>query len=172
MTSNPSEGGIYAAMARILAEFPVVPKGRKNSGGGNYMYRGIDDVYTAAHGLLAKHGVFPMPNITKMEFELVGETKNGVKQFRCTVHGILTFAHADGSVVDVDIAGEGIDTGDKGGMKAISNAVKYAYWNTFCVPTDVKKDSEAFDEPDLSGSSASSTGAVKDDEDFEPRGRR
>ena len=153
---------IYEAMASVLAEFPVVTKDRKNPSQG-YSFRGIDDVYLAAHDLLAKYKIFPLPCNLQMTLHEAPDTNRGGKQYRALVHGELRFTHADGSSVSVGLAGEGIDSSDKAGMKAISNAVKYAYWNTFCVPNQVKKDSEAFhaDEPD-----------EPDDYDFQPRGRR
>lgn len=156
-------GKIFAKMASILAEFPVVTKDRQNAGQG-YKFRGIDDVYVAAQPLLAKHKVFPLPTYMELKFTEVGKTAKGASQYRAEVSGMLRFTAVDGSFVDVSIVGEGFDTADKAGMKAISNAVKYGYWNTFCVPSDVPKDSEAFDDE--------ATNASDVVEDFEPRSKR
>jgi len=137
--------GIYKAMCDILAEFPVVTKDRRNPSQG-YAYRGIDDVYMAAHGLLAKHRVFPSPVRLTVTHMPAASTARGAEQVRCVVQGDLRFTHEDTSFVEVGLIGEGIDTGDKAVMKAISNAIKYSYWNTFCVPSDEKKDSDAYED--------------------------
>ena len=56
------------------------------------------------------------------------------------------FVAEDGSFVESEMVGEGVDTGDKAMMKAQANALKYAIWYTFAVPTHEKLDSEAFDD--------------------------
>ena len=53
-----------------------------------------------------------------------------------------TFHADDGSGVDVVTVGEGMDSGDKAANKAMSAAQKYAFLQTFCIPTEEQKDSE------------------------------
>lgn len=151
-------GEIHTKMAAILAEFPAVPKERSGAGI-SYKYRGIDDGLRALNPLLAKHGVFMRISGLALAFSPAGETASKKPQTRCVVQADLTFVATDGSDVSVAIAGEGIDTADKALMKAQANALKYGIWYTFCVPTDEKKDSEAFD------------GEDDNDLDFEPRKR-
>lgn len=139
---------IHTRLAAVLAEFPVVGKDQRNPSQG-YSYRGIDDALGHLHGLLAKHGLYlsiRWGTPTKAE---VGQTRSGAKQWCTLLEGSLGFVCSeDGSVVDISMVGEAIDAGDKGLMKAQANALKYAIWYTFCVPTFEVKDSEAFpDEP-------------------------
>ena len=140
---------IYAKMAAILAEFPVVSKDQKNSHFG-YKFRGIDDALGHAHGLLGKHGVFLLPRYTECTLEECGNN-----QVRAVVRGEVAFVTTDGSFVSSGLVGEGIDKGDKALMKAQANALKYAIWYTFCVPTEEMKDSEAFPEPEPVGTTRS-----------------
>ncbi len=149
MEATEKTPGIYTAMAAILADFPVVGKENKNPSQG-YNYRGVDDAYAHLHPLLAKHGVFTSVTKLNVRFESAGETAKGKAQTRCILEGVLSFIYgADGSYVPVAIAGEGVDMTDKALMKARANAIKYAIWETFVVPTwEEEKDSEAFvDEP-------------------------
>lgn len=147
---------IHKRMAAILAEFPAVPKERSGAGI-SYKYRGIDDALRALNPLLAKHGVYMRVNYLAPEFTAAAATSSGKPQFRCVLTGEMQFTADDGSFASIALAGEGIDTADKALMKAQANALKYGIWYTFCVPTDEKKDSEAFD------------GEDDDDLDFEPR---
>lgn len=135
---------IYGQMAAILKDFPTVTKDQKNTGGGNYSYRGIDDALAALHPLLAKHGVFMALTNLEPEYHDAGKTKAGASVVRCVLTGTVRFYADDGSFVEVSLAGEGIDTADKALMKSQANGLKYVCWYTFCVPTLEKKDSEAF----------------------------
>lgn len=140
---------IYKQMAAILADFPVVTKDQRNTGGGNYNYRGIDDALGALHPLLAKHGVFLALANLEPEYHPAGKTKAGADVVRCVLTGQVRFFADDGSFVEVALCGEGIDTADKALMKSQANGLKYVIWYTFVVPTLEKKDSEAFDDPDI-----------------------
>lgn len=144
-TTNMKE--ISRKMAAILAEFPVVQKGRRVSGtGASYSYRGIDDALSALHPLLAKHKVFMQPCFTSVSVDAC-TTSSGKPAFRAVVKGNLLFTCGDtGEYVSVDMVGEGMDNADKATMKAQANSLKYCLWYTFCVPTEERKDSESFEE--------------------------
>lgn len=142
--SERTEGKeIYKRMAAILADFPAVAKSQSGDGI-SYNYRGIDDALGALHPLLAKHRVFMTTRWQAPEFS---ERKNrqGRTEHHVLINGALVFAADDGSCLTVGLTGEGQDTRDKAIMKAMANALKYAIWYTFAVPTAEKKDSEAYD---------------------------
>lgn len=144
---------IFAKMAAILAEFPVVSKDQRNNGfGGGYDYRGIDDALAALHPLLAKHGVFMALTGLEPEYHPAGTTKSGAALVRCVLTGAVRFYADDASFVEVSFVGEGVDGVDKAMMKAQANGLKYVCWYTFCVPTKEKKDSEAFEDPEIKDS--------------------
>lgn len=143
--SERTEGKeIYKRMAAILADFPAVAKSQSGEGI-SYSYRGIDDALAALHPLLAKHRVFMTCRWQNPEWSERGKTRSGAMQFHVQIAGALVFAADDGSCLTVGLLGEGMDTRDKALMKAQANAMKYAVWYTFCVPTAEKKDSEAYD---------------------------
>lgn len=141
---------IYKQIAEIMAEIPSIGKDRNaGSGGFSYKFRGIDEVYNALHPLLAKHKVFPTPEVLEVEREWV-TTKNDKKQLHTKVLVKYTFYAEDGSNVSCVTIGEGMDPGDKSGNKAMSGAEKYAFFQIFCIPTDEPKDSEN-DSPEVTG---------------------
>lgn len=133
---------IYKAMIAILKDMGAIEKSSRNKTQG-FQYRGIDDVYAALHPLLAKHKVFMLP-------EVVGDTreerpsKNGGVLAFTTVLVKYNFVAEDGSFVSCVMKGEGMDSGDKSTMKAMSIAHKYAILQTFSIPTQdiVDPDSE------------------------------
>lgn len=135
---------VHAAMGKVLTEFPVVTKDQKNKAQG-YSFRGIDDALQHLHPLLAKHKLFMVPAYDEVVITERGKTRSGSSQYHAQVKGSVAFVSAsDGSRISVGIVGEALDTGDKALMKAQANALKYAVWYTFCVPTDEVKDSEAY----------------------------
>jgi len=134
------KGAIYAAMAAVMKDVEAVTKGRTNTQQ-NYKFRGIDDMYNALHGILAKHGVFTIPSVVDIQ-RTERESKSG---------GLLTvtlakvqyrFYATDGSYVDALTAGEGMDSGDKSCNKALAGAHKYALVQSFAIPTESGDDSE------------------------------
>ena len=133
-------GKIYAAMAAVMADVEAITKSRKNQSQG-YSFRGIDDMYNALHGILAKHGVFTIPTVLDVQ-RSERESKGG---------GLLTvtlakvqyrFYATDGSYVDAVTEGEGMDSGDKSCNKALAGAHKYALVQSFAIPTENGDDSE------------------------------
>lgn len=136
-------------MSMIQSEFPAVSKERKSDprSGANYNYRGIDDALRVLNPLLSKHRVFLLPSYRSARTESC-QTSTGKPAFRSVVTGELRFVCGDtGEYVIVDMVGEGMDMADKGTMKAQANAMKYAIFYTFCVPTEEPKDSESFATP-------------------------
>jgi hypothetical protein len=60
---------IFNQIIAIMGELDAIGKARSNSQGAGFKYRGIDDVYNALHALLAKHGVFTVPQVQSMKRE-------------------------------------------------------------------------------------------------------
>lgn len=138
---------IHSKMTAILAEFPAVTKSQSGQGI-SYTYRGIDDALLALNPLLAKHRVYLQPLYSGVEWSERGTSRSGAVQYHVLVKGTLSFVAEDGSSFAVSLLGEGVDSRDKCIMKAQANALKYAIWYTFCVPTAEVKDSEAYDAED------------------------
>lgn len=139
-TTTEKPGQIFPALAAIMAEVPNISKDRKNTGQG-YNFRGIDDVYNAINPIMAKHGVFMLPEVLDVKREERAAKSGGTMSF-VQVHVRYHFTAKDGSSVSAESAGEGMDSGDKATAKAMSGAQKYAIFQTFLVPTADAKDSE------------------------------
>lgn len=148
MTTTPDKVGlIYELMPKIMADIPVITKDRKNQGQG-YQFRSVDDAYNTIHPVLVKHGVIvPMevvdePIITSVLSKSGGSMTNIVLRLRAR------FTAKDGSFVESEAVGQGIDQGDKAAAKAQSMAIKQIFFETFAIPTDDPTKDAENDDPD------------------------
>ncbi len=131
---------IYGKILAIMADIPVIGKKRKNVSQG-YSFRGIDDVYNELHDIFVKHKVFTVPTVLDTHHEERQSRSGGTLIYR--IYTIkYTFYAEDGSSIDAIVIGEGMDSGDKAGNKALSVAHKYALLQILLVPTDEPKDPE------------------------------
>lgn len=126
---------IDEAIVGMLTDVEAITKDRKNQQQG-FMFRGIDDVYSAIHPLLAKHGLY-----------LTSAIKNHIREERTTktggtlLYSIVTMEYTihckeDGATCTTEVIGEGMDSGDKATNKAMSIAFKYALFQLLCIPTE------------------------------------
>ena len=132
---------IYAAMAAVMADMVSIGKDSTNQQQ-DFKYRSIDAVYNALNPLLAKHGIFTTPEVVGKTREERTNSKGTVLAFTC-LRMKYTFWADDGSSVSCVVEGEGMDSGDKSSNKAMAMAHKYALLQTFCVPTEEQKDTDA-----------------------------
>lgn len=138
---------IYESICAIMQEAPAIAKGQQNKQQG-FMYRGIDVVMNVFQPLLAKHKVFVVPEVLETSRE-ERQTKNGGNLIYTILKVRYTFYAEDGSSVSAVVQGEGMDSADKSGNKAMSVAFKYAMFQVFCIPTEEMKDPDA-ESPDES----------------------
>lgn len=125
---------IYKAIPAIMSEIGHIGKDKRNQQQG-FMFRGIDQVMNTMKPLLAKHGIFIVPEvIDRQREERVTKGGSGL------LYSILTvryhFIAEDGSEVTAVVVGEGMDSGDKASNKAMAVAFKYACFQVFCIPTE------------------------------------
>lgn len=135
---------VYQAIAAVAAELSKegIAKGRKNATQG-YMFRGIDDVYGALSGLLAKHSLVILPRVME-RWVSERETQKGGVLFYSVLRVEFDFVSAeDWSKHTVCTFGEAMDSGDKSTNKAMSAAYKYACMQAFCIPTEGDNDADA-----------------------------
>ena len=131
---------IYAAIASIMNEVGAIGKDKQaGSGSFGYKFRGIDDVMNRLNPLMAKHGVFVVPEVLEStREERINQKGNSV------IYSVMkvkyTYYAKDGSSVSSVVIGEGMDTGDKASNKAMSIALKYSMFQVFCIPTEEMKD--------------------------------
>ena len=135
---------VYSAIAAVTADMSRegIGKNRQNAQQ-NYAFRGIDDVYNALSGLLAKHKLCILPRIISRSV-VERQTTRGGALFYVTVEAEFDFVSAeDGSKHTVRTFGEAMDSGDKATNKAMSAAYKYAAMQTFCIPTEGDNDADS-----------------------------
>ena len=137
---------IHELIPKIMRDVGAIAKNRKNHEQ-RYMFRGIDDVYQALQEPLAKYGVFFTPRIIRCERD-ERESKAGGVLTTTLLEVEYVFYAPNGSSVAASVVGEAFDGGDKSCNKAMSAALKYALFQTFCIPTEEPKDSE-IDNPEL-----------------------
>ena len=138
MSNEKKEENIVVKIPKIMSEIKEVGK-NKSGEGIPYMFRGIEDLYNTLKPLMASHGVFCVTQVIDSTYEKFERTnKFGTIQinFR-TIHKVNhKFFSSDGSFVEVITCGEGIDNSDKSSNKALSSAMKYAFIQTFSIPTE------------------------------------
>ena len=132
---------IYGAIISIMSEVGSISKEQKNLQQG-FKYRGVDDVYNSLHSVMAKHGVFSVPQVLEFQSE-ERETKNKSVLLYEKYTIKYTFYASDGSSIEAVVRGIGMDSGDKAGNKAMAIAHKYALLQVFCIPTSDTKDPDA-----------------------------
>jgi DNA-directed RNA polymerase subunit RPC12/RpoP len=132
---------IYESINAIMAECPVIAKAQQNKQQG-FMYRGVDVVMNVFQPLLAKYKVFVVPEVLDTMRE-ERQTKNGGNLIYTILKVKYTFYAEDGSCVAATVQGEGMDSADKSGNKAMSVAFKYAMFQVFCIPTEEMRDPDA-----------------------------
>lgn len=134
---------VLKAINQVQAALAIqgISKERKNQAQG-YSFRGIDDIYNTLAPMMAKVGLVVLPAYSERQ---VAEHTNakGTMLFYVTVRGDFTFRSAlDDSEVKVTTYGEAMDSGDKATNKAMSAALKYAFMQTFTIPTEGDNDTE------------------------------
>jgi hypothetical protein len=140
------------ALAEVFRRVQPIAKARQaEQKAGGYSFRGIDDVYAALHDLFAEVGLVVLPSTIDREREQRPRSSGSGYNYVTHVHVRLRFLAADGSVEELDVWGEGADTGDKSTGKAYSQGIKSALLAAFLIPTG---DSAAND-PDATNSEPS-----------------
>lgn len=131
---------ILTLLPKVAQEIGAIAKNRKNEQQG-YQFRGIDDVLNAVHGPLCKHGITPTSEVADILREERPSKTGGVLIYtRLTLK--VTWHAPDGSTVSTTTAGEAMDSADKSTNKAMSAALKYAYFQTFSIPLE-EEDADA-----------------------------
>lgn len=136
--------GVYLAINSVQAELASsgITKSKENSQQ-KYMFRGIDDIYNAVSGILAKNKLCIIPRVVSRVSE-VRQSRTGGTLFYVTVEVHYDFVSAsDGSSCTAVFYGEAMDSADKATNKAMSAAYKYMMIQTFCIPTEGDNDADA-----------------------------
>ena len=132
---------IYGLVGEAMRNISAVGKDSVNQTQG-FKYRGIDAVMNALNPVMAKLGLFIVPEV----LEQVREERENVKEYGGKVtktllkYSILKIKYTlyapDGSNVSCVVIGEGMDSGDKASNKAMAVGLKYACFQIFMIPTE------------------------------------
>jgi len=149
MSDTPEKPGqIIELIPKIMADIGSIGKDHTNAHQ-HYNFRGIDDVFNCVGPVLVKHKVFIVPKVVDFQVSNV-KTSTGKDACRVVLRVEYRFFAPDGSHLLAVTIGEAMDTGDKAANKAMAAAMKYAVWQTFCIPTigvDSEVDSHEMGEP-------------------------
>lgn len=127
---------IYESIAKIQSEIDFIGKDKQVKEGGNYRYRGVDQVLNTLHPLFAKHKVFAVPEVLEILFREDRATNSGKKVLYEVMRVKYVFYAEDGTNVSAVVVGEAMDSGDKASNKCMSVAYKYACFQILSIPTE------------------------------------
>lgn len=133
--------GIDRAMIAVMNEIGAVGKTERNQQQG-FAYRGIAQIYDAAHYAMAKHGVYMLPEVLECTQHERATAKGGV-MFLTLMKVKYRFVAADGSARESVVYGEAMDSADKSTNKAMAAAHKYCITQSFCLPYSEMTDGDA-----------------------------
>ena len=132
---------IYQAMVNVANGLRQtgIAKSKQTTGGGNFKYRGIDQVYEAVSPLLCENNVIIRPaSIVREEDIQAGKMR--LVRLMVTYQAICA---DDGSTMEFMGVGEGCDTSDKAAGKALSYAYKTALFQLFAIPVEGQEDTDS-----------------------------
>ena len=155
---------IYQAMVNVANGLRQqgIAKSKQTTGGGNFKYRGIDQVYQAVSPLLCENNIIIRPaNIVREEDVQAGKMR--LVRLAVTYEAICA---EDGSAMTFEGIGEGCDTSDKAAGKALSYAYKTALFQLFAIPVEGQEDTDSVvhevDEPFIPAAVAIRADELKD----------
>ncbi|WP_334136980.1 ERF family protein [Corynebacterium variabile] len=126
---------IHETMIEVAREVTVLAKRDRNDGQ-RFMFRGIDAVMNVFGPAMRTAGLMALPTVEDITVTEKTSNRGGVMQL-VRVKMRLTFVNAEGETDDRTVVwGESMDSGDKATAKAHSVALRTAYLQAFCLPTD------------------------------------
>ncbi len=124
---------VHEAIAAVMHDVRAVGKGEKHGQG--WSFRGVDAVVNAVAPACRKHGLLVLPELLDQKAEVL--PSSGGKQMRSvTVNVLYRIVGPEGDHLNVIVAGEAMDHGDKATAKAMSVAWRTALLQAFMLPTD------------------------------------
>lgn len=126
---------VFEAWSNVMNEAQSLAKAQRNTEGGNYMYRGIDDVMNLVGPLLRKHRVAVVPDVVSASYRDV-QTSRGKPAREVTVRVQFTIYGPAGDTIVGSAPGEAMDNGDKGTAKAMSVAYRVFLLQSLTLPTN------------------------------------
>lgn len=133
--SEIKQGNLARKLALVLREVGKVPKSGHNAFH-KYDYVTENDLVYAVRDKLSAAGIFVFTSIESQEIEVFQDEQSKKQSVLTKVQTRHTFVDGEtGEQFSVLSQGQGADTGDKGGYKAATGAMKYFLYKCFMIPT-------------------------------------
>ncbi|WP_028814457.1 ERF family protein [Streptomyces flavidovirens] len=135
---GPEQVPVWVAWSRVMGEVRGVSKGNwygKANTTGSYQFRGVDSALNAFGPACRLHGVLVLPIRTETAYRDV-KTSGGKPSRECTATVTYRIIGPTGDSIEVQSAGESMDSADKGTAKALSTALRSLLFLGGLVPTN------------------------------------
>lgn len=132
---DPDMVPVHIAWLRVRREIRAIGKGEEyNERGTRYNFRGTDTVVQYFGPVTLKHGVNVLPVRTETSYG-TKQTKSGGTMRECSVVVTWHIMGPTGDVLELQTAGEALDTSDKSTTKAQTVALRNLLLNGGLIPT-------------------------------------
>lgn len=134
---GPEQVPVWVAWSRVMGDVRGVSKagwyGKPNTSG-SYQFRGVDSALNAFGPACRLHGVLVLPVHVETAYRDV-KTSGGKPSRECTATVTYRIIGPTGDSIEVQSAGESMDSADKGTAKALSTALRSLLFLGGLVPT-------------------------------------
>ncbi|MFE3578765.1 ERF family protein [Streptomyces vinaceus] len=134
---GPEQVPVWVAWSRVMGDVRAIGKadwyGKANTNG-SYQFRGVDSALNAFGPACRLHGVLVLPVNVETAYRDV-KTSGGKPSRECTVKVSYRIIGPTGDSIEVQSAGESMDSADKGTAKALSTALRSLLFLGGLVPT-------------------------------------
>lgn len=124
---------IHEAINAVMQEVGYVQK--QSSDTLKYTYTGEASLIEAIRPSMVRHGLYMYLYHIEKIYRDAYTTKSGTAMVNTLEHCTFRMTHISGEFIEVNVTGEGADSGDKSSNKALTGAFKYALRQTFCIET-------------------------------------
>ncbi|MBO3751583.1 ERF family protein [Streptosporangiaceae bacterium NEAU-GS5] len=132
---GPEQVPVHVAWAAVMGTVRSVTKGQKvTEGPARFNYRGVDDALNVFGPACRAHGVLVLPVRVEPSYRDT-KTSTGKDTRECTVLVTYRIYGPTGDYLEVQAAGESLDTQDKGSAKAQAVALRTLLFHAGLVPT-------------------------------------
>jgi len=139
VTETATVPAVYAAVISVMNAVTNVPKrGEGPANQGRYAYRKLDDAVDVIGAAFRESLLMLQSTVKAVAYDTYeSEGRNGISTWsRCTLTMQYRFTSLiDGSFLEFESIGQGLDNSDKSSNKAMSGALKYALSQAFMLAT-------------------------------------
>lgn len=131
---GPEQVPVHVAWSRVMGTVGNVAKSKQVTEGPRFNYRGVDQALNVFGPACRLHGVIVLPVRVEASYRDT-KTSTGKTTRECTVVVAYRIYGPTGDHIEVQAAGESLDSGDKGSAKAQSVALRTLLFHGGLVPT-------------------------------------